>query len=290
MDGFLTDNGTQLTMEHFYRRSVMRHTHTHPQYELYFCPQKVTQVSIINGVKYEYNYPCVILSAPFTVHSMSCGDPREERYERYVFYFTDQFLNAMDEHLLPSFMRSTDTSLLFALTEGQAAFLKRILDLCESESALAQRELTLALFLNKLAEVCPMENTVQVGASASYIRSVLQYVASNFCDIVDSDDIAKRFAVSRSKLDRDFKRFTGMTVHGFLDICRLNQAKYLLQFHRELPVGTVSERCGFESETYFFPFFKKHVGQTPVAFRKQTEGRSGQVMDPERDRNRCGDE
>ncbi len=290
MNGFLTDNGYYLTMEHWSKHSVMRHTHIHPQYELYFCPQKVAQYSVINGVSYTYTYPCVILSAPFTVHSMSCDDPDADRYERYVFYFGDSFLKTLSAHLPEALSLTADTGLMFALTEAQAAYLKRIIDLCEPNTSLAQRELTFALFLNKLVEFCPMENVVRGGAVSFYLRDVLRYIAENFSSVSNSDEVARRFSVSRSKLDRDFKRFTGLSVHGFINTCRVNQAKYLLQFSRETSIGAIAECCGFEGETYFFPFFKKHTGMTPVEFRKRSEWRDPTIQEGSLSRSICGKE
>ena len=289
MNGFLTNMGDELSMEHWSRPSVMRHTHTHPQYELYFCPQKVAQTSVINGVSYQYSYPCVILSPPFTVHSMSCDDPQARQYERFVFYFGSSLIHELKSHL-PCELLPSDMGLLFALTEAQGAQLKRILDLYDSQSSSAQRELTFALFLHQMVRFCPMETVVRVGTPSFYLRDVLRYIAKEFQTISNSEDVARQFAVSRSKLDRDFKRFTGMTVHGFVEICRLNQAKYLLQFHEKIPIGEIAERCGFGGETYFFPFFKKHTGMTPMEFRNQVNMGREPLKDTRAYRSICGEE
>lgn len=270
MDGFLDDRGSRLTVEKYRHLSVMPYTHAHAQYEVYFCTRKVAQRSVINGVEYTYRYPCVILSAPFTVHSMSCDDPDAENFERYVFYFGESVAESFDTHLLPEGLLSRSVGLLFPLTEAQAYYMKQVIDLCDSEKSAAQRELTFVLFLNKLVEFCPLSSAVRVGTSSFYISDVLRRVSSDPAD-VDADRIAKEFSVSRSKLDRDFKRFTGMTFHSFAETCRLNRAKYLLLRKRNLSVGEVAEQCGFESETYFFPFFKKRMGMTPSEYRKNGE-------------------
>ena len=271
MGGFLSDMGSKLRLDHWVSTSVMKHTHVHPQYEVYFCSDDISQTSVINGVMYEYHYPSAILSTPFTVHSMSPTDPNSEHFERYVFYFDEKLLESFDKRLVPRLIAGKNTGLLFPLTPDQAAELKRLLDVCEGGSRV-ERELSFMLFLNKLVRFCPEEKVIRVGTSSFYIQDVLQYISENFSDeLFDADTVARRFAVSRSKLDRDFKRFTGVTVHGFVEICRLNQAKYLLEFYKELSVGEISQRCGFENETHFYPFFKKHTGLTPLEYRREVK-------------------
>ena len=268
--GFLSSDGLNLKIDHYVQPSVMRNTHVHSLYELYFCPEDIVQESVINGVRYSYKYPCAILSTPYTVHSMSCGEG-ESSYDRYVFYFGEQTLNAFDEYHLPKDIFGRNTGLLFRLTSEEARELKRIVLICDQSSARAERELMFALFVNRLLAVCPQERMIKVGTPSFYIQDVLQHIAENFEKELNSEEISKGFAVSRSKLDRDFRKFTGITVHGYVDMCRLNQAKYLLEYKKDISVGEIAQKCGFENESYFFPFFKKATGQTPAEYRRELQ-------------------
>lgn len=281
MSGFLSDMGMDLVIDHFTGLSVMPYTHTHPQYELYFCPENVEQNSVINGVEYTYRYPCVILSTPYTVHSMSCVDPTAKSYDRYVFYFGKKTLQSFDSRFIPSALSERNTGLLFRLTEAQAEALHGLLLLLKSGvgESVEQRELIFLLFVNKLIDFCPMENALRIGTPSFYIQDVLQYVSEHFATETEVVRIAEHFAVSRSKLDRDFKRFTGVTVHQFAETCRLNQAKYLLQNPSVFSMAEIAEICGFSSETYLFPFFKKHTGLTPLEFRKQVNSHRKSSVD-----------
>ena len=241
-------------------------SHTHPQYELYFCVDNVRQKSVVNGVEYDYKYPCVIISSPFTVHSMSC-DMNEGSYERFVFNFSKSTLDSFAPHLIPRELYYKNSGLVFKLTEDEAKYLKELITLADPKTE-KEKEITLALFINKLFSFCPMENTKTVGTSSFYIRDVLQYIAENFSGHIDAGAVAERFAVSRSKLDRDFKLYTGGTLHNFLDDCRLNQAKILVRTRHNIPISEISSMCGFTNETYFFAYFKKRTGKTPIEYRK----------------------
>ena len=268
MSGFLLDTGKDLKLESYQTPLIMRYTHVHPQYELYFCPQKIEQLSVINGMEHCYCSPCVILSTPYTIHSMSC-DERAEEYERYVLYFSEKTLQAFSSRLLPLDLTQQNAGLFFELQPEQADELRGLIELALQAKSLVEQELILLLFLNRLLTHCPKEKILSVGASSSYIQDVLQYLAEHFSESVDQGELLRHFGVSRSKLDRDFKRITGITVHQFLDTCRLNHAKYLLQHRSALSVVEIAQACGFTSENYFFPFFKKHTGMTPAEYRQE---------------------
>lgn len=264
---FLADAGNEITFDYWTNPSAMFFSHTHPQYELYFCSENVSQTSVVNGVEYNYRYPCVIISSPFTVHSMSCA-PEETRYERFVFYFSKKTFDSFGEHLIPKSLYCKNSGLLFRLGEEEAKYLKDIIIFANPQNS-NELEITLALFLNKLLSFCPIDEAITVGTTSFYIQDVLQYIVENFSSKIDADEIAEHFAVSRSKLDRDFKIYTGGTLHSFLDDCRLNEAKSLLESHSDISISRVSEMCGFSNDTYFFAYFKKHTGMTPIEYRKK---------------------
>ena len=289
MERFLTDLDTTFRVDHFSGLHVMKYAHVHAQYELYFCTENVEQKSVINGIEYTYQYPCVILSPPYTVHSMSCEDPRAVDFDCYVFYFDERMLSSYKEELIPKGLRGMIGGRIFRLTEEQAEYLKGLLVWCERSSAavtMMQRELTFLLFLNKIFEICSEEKTIYVDGGPDYIREVLGYIAEHFCEPIDTQTILRRFSVSRSKLDRDFKKQTGSTVHDFLVSCRINQAKILLQAEPVLPIQEIAVRCGIENESYFFPFFKRYTGITPVEYRGRIQVDNENTKTPHSGKNK----
>ena len=268
---FLSGNGEFISFQHKKTPAVMRYTHVHPRYEIYFCPESIEQISVINGVDYIYSCGAVIISAPYTIHSMSCSSQNEGTFERYIFYVGRRSLENMDKSGFVSGVFEKNVGLLFKLTQGETEELREIAELCHKCRSTKETEIALALFLNRLLALCPSERISKVGQPSFYIQDVLRYVSENLNKKINITEIAERFSVSRSKLDRDFKKFTGMTLHSYLDICRINQAKYLLDHKRELTVGDVAAMCGFESESCFFHFFKKMMGKTPSEFKKEKQ-------------------
>lgn len=266
INAFLADNLCDVSLHHWTNPSRMPYSHTHPQFEIYFCSDNVEQRSVINGAEYIYKYPCVIISSPYTVHAMSCVDEGAKRYERFVMYFDESILERLED-FLPDGLLCRNSGYMFKLTEESAQALKNLI-LAFDPKGKNELKLLLAAFLSKLITMSPIKDALCVGKSSFYIQDVLQFIAEHYFEQIDANSVAYKFLISRSKLDRDFKQFTGITIHGFIDMCRLNQAKMLLEHRPEMSVAAISEACGFSSETYFFPFFKKNVGMTPVEYRR----------------------
>ena len=266
INAFLADNLCDITLHHWVEPAKMPYSHTHPQFEIYFCADNVEQRSVINGAEYVYKYPCVIISSPYTVHAMSCIEDNAASFERFVMYFDESIIEQL-ECYIPSGLLSRNSGYMFKLSDKDSEYLKQFI-LTFNPNGKTELKLLLAIFLNKLLTLSPIKDALCVGKSSFYIQDVLQFIAEHYAEQIDANSIAYKFLISRSKLDRDFKQFTGVTIHGFIDMCRLNQAKMLLELRPEMSVAAISEASGFTSETYFFPFFKKNVGMTPIEYRK----------------------
>ena len=270
-EAFYYDIGKYIEISHHTNFSVMNNAHAHPQYEIYFCTQNVEQTTVINGIDHSYKHPAVIISAPYTIHAMSCCNNGDSgTFDRYVLYFNEKLLDHFDKSLLPCGIETKNMGLLFKLDVEQVKELASVLEMFENSDE-TQMELLTVLFLNKLFSFCPIDKAVKVGTSSFYIQDIIQYIAEHYYENIDSTHLAERFNISRSKLDRDFKHFTRNTVHSFIDTCRINQAKaMLLRNEGRMSISEISKSIGFDNESYFFTYFKKHTGSTPIEFRKSS--------------------
>ncbi len=265
---FLEEFYDDISFQHYTDYSQMGFTHVHSQFEVFFCSDNVLQSSIINGEEYRYKYPCVIISSPYTIHASSCIEPHKTRFERFVINFKESVLEQFDKSLIPEGIICKNSGLMFRLSEEQADRLKSLIASFSADSE-TELKLLLVTFINRLAEYSPVPQAICVGSPSFYIQEVLQYMAEHYAEDISSDSVAKQFSISRSKLDRDFKRFIGITVHSYIDMCRLNQSKIYLTRRGDLSIGEISALSGFSSETYFFQFFKKHIGVTPLEYRRR---------------------
>lgn len=73
--------------------------------------------------------------------------------------------------------------------------------------------------------------------------------------------------LSQEHLTRSFKRYLGVTPTEFINGKRLSLAAGLL-LTEGTPVVDVYERCGFNSQSYFYRLFAQRYSCSPKAFRK----------------------
>ena len=82
------------------------------------------------------------------------------------------------------------------------------------------------------------------------------------------DDLAEIAGMSRTNYSVKFKKLSGMTPLDYLTYCRLEKAKQLLK-ETGKSVPEVSEAIGYPAHEHFQKLFKKKIGVTPSAYRKE---------------------
>ncbi len=267
---FFTDMGDTPYSEYSTEPKVMNYLHLHPQYEVYFCPLAIEQQMMINGKEYRRQSPCVVISPPFFIHSMSTINQSE--FPRMVFYFSERVLDRFRDQYFPDRPINSEC-LLVSLTVEQANSLLPLAEMITKQGREKltpdEKELAMILFLSHLFHICDEANVETVGKFNLYIQNVFRYISENFMNNISSESVASEFSVSRSKLDRDLRSYTGCTLHEFLDLCRLNKAKEMLSEKQKRSVEEIAYACGFRNESYFYTFFRKYEGVSPLEYRKQ---------------------
>ena len=81
---------------------------------------------------------------------------------------------------------------------------------------------------------------------------------------------AGKLGVSPNHLNRVVKTGTGRSAGEWIDISRITLSKFLLR-QSGMPVIDIASRCGFDDQSYFSRFFRKHTGMTPSEFRAGSE-------------------
>ncbi len=251
---------------------VMPIPHIHDHYEVYFCPEGALQRSVINGVEYDYKYPCAIISKPYTIHSMSCLETDGVNYDRYVIAMNENKIRSFDTPMLSRILESEGMGLFFRLSPEEAAYIEELFRVFFFHKNFkmedTEYEAAISFILTKIYNFSKNGRIIEVGSAESYVQQALRYIAENYAGNIDSVGLAERFNVSRSKLDRDFRAATGTTPKTFLDTCRFNRAKHLLRTRSKMTVGEIAESLGFSNVTYFFRFFSKYEGVSPNVYRK----------------------
>lgn len=242
------------------------HHDYHPHFELYLRCEPIPQEITINRECIRVTGPVAVLTAPFQIHAMSPIDA-VERFERHVIYFNQELIERI-AGFLPEGFFTQNSNTLFYLTQKEAYVLQNLLhDLFDEALPQSERTLVLALLFSRLERAVPPTQRHRFGQVKSYVPQVLKHLYESAAQPLLTDEIAARFHVSRAKLNRDFRASVGQSLHAAVIDLRLSRAKALL-CDGKLTVGQVAAQCGFESEEYFYAFFKRTAGQTPLQYRR----------------------
>lgn len=100
-------------------------------------------------------------------------------------------------------------------------------------------------------------------------RRVNGFVQSHLYEKLSTSVIAEMFHMNEAYLCDGFKKATGLTISGFIQDCKVREAKFLLEKgHTPREVGDMLE---FSSPSYFGAVFKKVTGMTPMEYRRSVE-------------------
>ena len=122
--------------------------------------------------------------------------------------------------------------------------------------------------LHELLALC-MEQALGIGGNAGLhpddlaaVRSVRDRIEEDASSVPDIATLAREYAVSESKLSRDFKRAYGVSIHACVIGARLEEAARLLS-SGQMSVAEVAERVGYAKHSQFSEAFRRHFGVLP---------------------------
>jgi len=119
----------------------------------------------------------------------------------------------------------------------------------------------------KPAGVCERRSTDALTLNDTNLVRALRYIADYACKGITVDDVAVNAGLSRSVLQRRFKKQLGRTVHEELLRTRIRKAEELLA-SSELPLAEIADAAGFNYQEYMGVVFIKKHGITPAAYRR----------------------
>ena len=237
--------------------------HVHPHYELYLLTQPLKTESIICGKKIITDYPCAMLTAPFIPHFTNALE-YSGKYYRMVFYFGTDVTDTLQLPFSLDQLLMGNASRIFNLSEDYDT-VSQLIQTCNLLTDSFNRQKILEILLNILFSRQDRAETVK--KTESYILDVIDYIFQHLDTPCSSQELTERFFVSYNKLQHDFKSYTYMTINEFVLAVKLNRAKELLKLSG-MPISEIAKNCGWESESYFYRFFRSRTGKTPLQYRK----------------------
>lgn len=116
---------------------------------------------------------------------------------------------------------------------------------------------------------CKTKLAVMNSSQNKILQQFRMLVDDNFLNKTQVAEYADMIYITPGHLNDTIKTITGKTAKQVIDEKRINEAKRLL-FWRELSVKQIASHLNFEDDAYFNRFFKKHTGQTPALFQRNS--------------------
>lgn len=245
--------------------------HTHTTCEI-FCVFRGTGYFIVEGAQHKLEHGKIILLRPGEMHRLTLtGD---DSYDRISYHFHESVVDAIDpQHTLltPFFDRPLGEHNVYTCS---AAGNSRIYDLLAQLVRKTPDEYTtrlnarVALFslLSEFKHLYDARQYLSPDQDSAHLRAVLEYINNNLTQPLSVDGLCQRFFMSRSQLNREFKRATGTTVWDYVMSKRLLQAR--IHIANGMRAGEAAVACGFRDYSAFYRSYVKKY-ETPPSVAEQ---------------------
>jgi LacI family transcriptional regulator len=117
-------------------------------------------------------------------------------------------------------------------------------------------------------EVITRQSSDVLAVDDPAIASALHFIREHACEKISVDDVLMKVRMSRSTLERGFRRFLGHSPQEEIRRVRLKRVQQLLR-ETDWTLPRIANLAGFEHTEYMMVQFKRTIGQTPSQWRRQ---------------------
>ena len=95
-----------------------------------------------------------------------------------------------------------------------------------------------------------------------------EYIISHLTDDLSVPALCRQFSIGKTYLYEITNSTYGTGVAEHIRRLRIDQAKKMLEEHRDWTVGEIAAVCGFHDYNYFISAFKRDTGLSPKQYQK----------------------
>lgn len=257
---------------HLKEHQFIREPHKHDFYIILLVTQG-TGVHTIDFREYAVEPGTVFLLTPGQVHSWTLSNDADG----FVVFFTQAYYTReYPDRLLSDFpyFNALLYSPVIRLTETDEAKLTPVLHMLQQEyevdSPMRNSILSryLDILLMKLAQIFQPDGsaTVPIAKDQTLLQDLERLINLHYKEQKTVAFYADRLHVTARHLNETCKQALGKTTKDILQYRIILEAQRLL-VHSDLTSSQIAHELGYFDNTYFFRFFKKHIGCTPEQFR-----------------------
>lgn len=106
------------------------------------------------------------------------------------------------------------------------------------------------------------------------LASAMQFIRESACQGIGVDDVLAHLSISRSVLQRLFRKELGQTILDAITAIRMQRVKQLLS-ETDLSLADIANRAGFSYVEYLSTSFRRQTGQSPSSYRRKFRRKPG---------------
>lgn len=99
-------------------------------------------------------------------------------------------------------------------------------------------------------------------------QKVISYISSHYTEDLSLKQLAKHFGYNEKYMSGCLHQLTGIHFRRLLAMYRVEQAKVLLQTHKDVSISDIALSCGFSAINTFHRAFRESTGMVPSEYRK----------------------
>jgi AraC-like DNA-binding protein len=100
-------------------------------------------------------------------------------------------------------------------------------------------------------------------------ESICLYLQENFQNAITRESVAEHFGLAPNHVSRLFRKEGLMRFNDYLNLVRVNRAKFMLQNY-SMTLKEIAANCCYSDTAYFCRVFKKICKVTPTEYRART--------------------
>ena len=147
-------------------------------------------------------------------------------------------------------------------------YLKQILKLYNRATRTALTDYQALSYLSSL--LLTVLDLAKAQASADepeYIQSMRTFFDKYFYQKITLKELSDKYFVSEAYLQKQFKKYVGISPSNYLKQLRIEKSKQLLRTTNH-SIAEIAEMVGFQDTSYFILVFKSIEAMTPLAYKK----------------------
>lgn len=127
--------------------------------------------------------------------------------------------------------------------------------------------------------VVPRATTDVANVDDPKVAEAIQFIKANVGRPIQVEDVLEHLTMSRRSLERRFRAAIGRSIATEVRRAHLERAKQLLT-NTTLSIEEVAQASGFSNVTLMGVVFRRHVGDSPSAFRRRSTPGAGRTPTP----------